>query len=232
LICNTIGDSNREQDFIDILKRNVMDGLITAVHSIGDEAYQDLKRPVVSCERDMGPSIPLVCSNHLQGGRMAAEALLAAGCRKVVQMGGTYNGRTPADDRHYEFKRVMEEAGVHVTTIEMSWRMVSYDYYRNMMNQYMEMYSHADGVFVADIGAYFCLANAKKRGIKVPEELKIIGYDGLEITRMAEPKITTIVQDIPLMARTCVNCMMGLLEGRQVESRNVIDVKLQKGGTV
>jgi LacI family sucrose operon transcriptional repressor len=232
LICNTIGVSNREQDFIDFLKRKAIDGIIVGAHSLKDEAYLELKQPVISFERDMGPKIPQVCSNHAQGGRIAAEQLLKAGCKQVIQLGGTYNGHTPADERHIEFKRVMEAAGANVTTIEMSWDMVGYDHYRTIMENYMELFSKVDGVFTADIGAYFCLAFAKKKGIKVPEELKIIGFDGLEITRMSDPYITTIEQDIPTLSRICVECMIDMLNGKKVESKYIVDVKLQEGGTV
>ena len=232
LICNTIGVSNREQDFIDLMKRKVIDGLIVAAHSLNNEAYQGLKRPVISFERDMGPNIPQVCSNHKQGGRLAAEKLLKAGCKQVIQLGGTYNGFTPADERHYEFKRVMEAAGASVTTIGMTWDIVSYEHYRRTMENYMELFSKVDGIFTADIGAYFCLAFAKKKGIRVPEDLKIIGFDGLEITRMSDPQITTIVQDIPAMARICVECMRDMLNGQKVESKYMVDVKVQEGGTV
>ncbi|HHU72541.1 MAG TPA: LacI family DNA-binding transcriptional regulator, partial [Clostridiales bacterium] len=164
LICNTIGVSNREQDFIDLMKRKAVDGLIVGSHSLKNEAYIGLKQPVISFERDMGPDIPQVCSNHAQGGRIAAETLLKAGCRQVIQLGGTFNGHTPADERHYEFQRVMEAAGAQVKTIEMSWDMVGYDHYRKTMETYMEMFSQVDGIFTADIGAYFCLSFAKKKG--------------------------------------------------------------------
>lgn len=232
LICNTIGISNREQDFIEFMKRKAIDGLIVGSHSLKNEAYAGLKQPVISFERDMGPGITQVCSNHKQGGMFAAEALLKAGCRQVLQLGGTYNGHTPADERHYEFQKVMEAAGADVTTVEMSWDMVGYDHYRKTMENYMEMFSQVDGIFTADIGAYFCLAFAKKKGIKVPEQLKIIGFDGLEIAKMSDPMITTIVQDIPTLSRICVTSIIDLLNGKKVESKYVVDVRMQKGGTV
>ncbi len=232
LICNTIGISNREQDFIDFMQRKAIDGLIVGSHSLGNEAYAGLKQPVVSFERDMGPGITQVCSNHTQGGQLAAQELLKAGCKQVLQLGGTYNGHTPADQRHYEFKRIMEAAGVEVTTVEMSWDMVEYNHYRSTMENYMEMFSQVDGIFTADIGAYFCLAFAKKKGIKVPEELKIIGFDGLEITRMSDPIITTIVQDIPVLARISATCIIDLIKGKKMEAKYIVDVSLQRGGTV
>ncbi|NLJ91409.1 MAG: LacI family DNA-binding transcriptional regulator [Clostridiales bacterium] len=232
LICNTIGISNREQDFIDFAKRKVVDGLIVGSHSLPNEAYIGLKSPVISFERDMGPGITQVCSNNAQGGRLAAEKLLKAGCKEVLQLGGTYNGHTPADQRHYEFKRIMEEAGVKVTTVGMSWDMVEYDYYRKTVENYMEVFDQVDGIFTADLGAYYALATAKKKGIKVPDQLKIIGFDGLEVTRMSDPVITTIVQDIPTLSRICVTCIVDLLNGKKVEPKYVVDVSLQEGGTV
>ena len=83
MICNTIEISNREQDFIDMLRQNVMDGIITGAHSLQDYAYLNLNKPVVAMDRNLGPDIPIIHSDHKAGGRMAARLLLDAGCRNV-----------------------------------------------------------------------------------------------------------------------------------------------------
>ncbi|MDO5550532.1 MAG: LacI family DNA-binding transcriptional regulator, partial [Lachnospiraceae bacterium] len=182
LICNTIEISNREQDFIDMLKQNVMDGIITGAHSLRNDAYLNLNKPVVAMDRDLGPTIPLIHSDHAKGGRLAAELLLEAGCKNVLQFGGAFRVQTPSNNRHMEFIRVMEEAGITVRTVEMAWNMMEYDYYRRLMIQYMDIYRNVDGVFTTDVGALYCLNIAMQRGIRVPEELHIVGYDGVDMT--------------------------------------------------
>ncbi|MDO5348738.1 MAG: LacI family DNA-binding transcriptional regulator [Lachnospiraceae bacterium] len=232
LICNTIEISNREQDFIDMLKQNVMDGIITGAHSLRNDAYLNLNKPVVAMDRDLGPTIPLIHSDHAKGGRLAAELLLEAGCKNVLQFGGDFRVQTPSNNRHTEFIRVMEEAGVTVRTVEMAWNMVEYDYYRRLMIQYMDIYRNVDGVFTTDVGALYCLNIAMQRGIRVPEELHIVGYDGVDMTRLFTPELTTITQDIPALARCCVDTMMDLLDGKPVEMEQILDVSIQRGGTV
>ena len=79
MICNTIEISNREQDFIDMLRQNVMDGIITGAHSLQDYAYLNLNKPVVAMDRNLGPDIPIIHSDHKAGGRMAARLLVSQG---------------------------------------------------------------------------------------------------------------------------------------------------------
>ncbi|NBH32852.1 LacI family transcriptional regulator [Clostridiaceae bacterium] len=232
LICNTIEISSREQDFIDMLKANVVDGIITGAHSLQDDAYHNLNKPVVAMDRNLGSDIPVIHSDHKAGGRMAAELLLEAGCRNVLQFGGSFRVHTPSNDRHMEFCRVMEENGAAVNTIELAWNMMGYDYYRNVMNQYMDIYRNIDGVFTTDIVALYCMDMAKQRNIPVPEKLHIVGYDAIDVTRLFTPNLTSIAQNIPLLAKTCVDTMMDLLDGKKVEMEQILDVSVQRGGTV
>lgn len=232
LICNTIEISSREQDFIDMLKANVVDGIITGAHSLRDDAYHNLNKPVVAMDRNLGSDIPVIHSDHKAGGRMAAELLLEAGCRNVLQFGGSFRVHTPSNDRHMEFCRVMEENGAAVNTIELAWNMMGYDYYRNVMDQYMDIYRNIDGVFTTDIVALYCMDMAKQRNIPVPEKLHIVGYDAIDVTRLFTPNLTSIAQNIPLLAKTCVDTMMDLLDGKKVEMEQILDVSVQRGGTV
>lgn len=232
LICNTIGISNREQDFIDMLKQNVVDGIITSAHSLENEAYHGLNKPVVALERNLGPHIPRIHSDHKKGGRLAAKLLLEAGCRNVLQFGCSFRTDTPDNDRHTEFRRVMEEHGISVKTVEKSWSMAEYDYYRKVMAQYMDIYREVDGVFSTDIGGLYCLDMAAHRGIQVPGQLKIVGYDAIDVTRLFTPELTSIAQDIRGLARACVDTMMNLLAGKAVKMEQVLDVSVQRGETV
>ena len=163
---------------------------------------------------------------------MAARLLLDAGCRNVLNFGGSFRVHTPSNDRHQEFNRVMEENGASVKTIEMAWNMMEYDYYCRIMEQYMDIYRDIDGVFTTDIGALYCLNIANQRGVKVPEKLHIVGYDAVDMTRLFTPKLTSIAQDIPGLATACVDTMMDLLDGKKVEMEQILPVSIQKGGTV
>ena len=90
----------------------------------------------------------------------------------------------------------------------------------------------ADGIFASDMGAIALYHFVTDMGIKVPRDLKIVGYDGTDFTRKVTPVVTAVCQDIPLLAKKCVDTIMKLIQGDQdIEYHQITDVYLQKGGT-
>ena len=69
------------QEYLDMLNRHIVDGIISGVHSLEIEEYQKIKKPIVALDRYLGADIPVVAVNHEKGGRMAAEELAGSGCR-------------------------------------------------------------------------------------------------------------------------------------------------------
>ena len=68
MICNTVGISDREKEYLDMLDRSMVDGIITGSHCLDGEAYLKQKKPIVSIDRDFGAPIPIVGSDHALGG--------------------------------------------------------------------------------------------------------------------------------------------------------------------
>lgn len=232
MVCNTVGISNREKEYLDMLQRNIVDGIITGAHSLDNEEYLKNDKPIVSLDHDFGPTIPIISSNHKQGGRLAAEKLIANGCKNVIQFAGSSKVRTPSNDRHIEFERIMKQNNIQVKTVETAWNVFTYDYYHEAVSKFMETYTDIDGVFTADIPAICCLNIARKKGIRVPEDLKIVAYDATDITRITDPVITAVAQNIGKLAKACVKTMINLIDGKKdCEYQQIFDVTMQEGGT-
>ena len=105
--------------------------------------------------------------------------------------------------------------------------------YAQMVEKYLDLFDDVDAVYAGDLLAVACMAVAEKRGIQIPEELKIIGYDGLDIGKFVNPPLTTVKQNIPQMAKCCVDTIMHLLDGdTEIEMKQICDVELIKGGTM
>lgn len=232
MVCNTVKTSDREKEYLDMLDRNIVDGIITCALSVEDTVYQQIDKPIVSMDHDLGPKIPLIHSDHKKGGRLLAEYLAGQGCRHVIQIGGFFQRNTPSNDRYQEFERVMNSRHISVRTLEMEWNRMDYSYYVGLMRNYTEELRQSDGLFASDMGAIALYHYATDLGIKVPEQLKIVGYDGTDFTRMMTPVITAVCQNIPLLAVKCVDTMIKLIQGdTDIEYHQVVDVSLQKGGT-
>lgn len=232
MVCNTVKTSDREKEYIDMLDRNIVDGIITCALSVEDTVYQQIDKPIVSMDHDLGPGIPLIHSDHRKGGRLLAEYLAEKGCRRVIQIGGFFQVNTPSNDRYMEFEKVMNRYHISVRTLEMEWNRMDYSYYVELMKNYMYELRSSDGIFASDMGAIALYHFASDMGIKVPEQLKIVGYDGTDFTRMMTPVVTAVCQNIPLLANKCVDTIMKLIQGESnIEYHQIIDVYLQKGDT-
>ncbi len=127
MLCSTVHEENGEKEYIDMLNRQMMDGIIMGSHSLDIDEYNGIVRPIVSLDRYINETIPIVMSDHEKGGTLAAEELLRCGCRKVLQIMGNRNVNTPAHLHHYAFEKKLLEAGVSVCTEEMPWNRWSFE---------------------------------------------------------------------------------------------------------
>lgn len=234
MLCCTIDTSNREKEYFDLLDKSIVDGIITATHTENDEEYLKINKPIVSLDRDFGNKIPLICSDHKKEGYLAAKKLLSCGCKNVVQFGGilTDKGNIIAGERHMEFERIMKLNNIHVYQELIERNRLDYQYYSEVAYHYIRHYNQADGIFAADTLAIYLYNYARKSGIKIPEQLKIVGFDGTEITRLANPQLTAIVQDIDKLAGACVDTLIKMIQGeKDLNYYQIIDVSFQEGGT-
>lgn len=232
MICNTVGISNRERDYLDMLERNMVDGIITGAHSLEDDDYLNLSKPIIALDRDFGGKIPLIHSDHQEGGRMAAEILIKAGCKNVIQFAGFRMVHTPAHQRHVEFERICEANGVRVTTIETAWNEFDYDYYKMIAQKHLGGDKDYDGVFSADAIVACSMNVLKQKGKRIPEDVCMIGYDGAIIGTFTDPPLTSIKQDIEKLAKCCVSTMLKMIDEKPYENHQVLEVTVNEGGTV
>lgn len=232
LVCNTIDIMNRQQDFLNMLEHNTVDGIITCVDALPDFNSRNGKA-IVCMDRNWGPDVPMVRSDHDQGGTMAGKAFLKAGCKKIIQFSADLDYTAPTNYRYRAMNKVLQDNGCEVVTIVTEWDALSYAYNKNIIWKYLDIIRTADGLLANDIGAMSCITVAQKVGIKVPEQLRIIGYDGTEMTNLTYPELACIVQDCVALAKCCVDMVLDMVDGNEPESMEVLfPVSWKQGGTV
>ena len=232
MVCNTVKHSDREAAYVEMLDRNMLDGLITCAWSAEAEVYRHMDKPIVSMDHNLGEGIPLIHSDHKTGGRIVAEHLLEKGCKRVLQLGDYFPVYTPSNDRYREFHRIMDEAGVEVRQLDLEWNRLDYEYYEKYLSEHLRDVKWSDAVFASDMGAIACYRFVTERGIQVPDHMKIMAYDGTDFTRMMMPVMTAVRQDITKLASSCADTVVRLVQRKEpVRMHRIIDVEFQKGGT-
>jgi LacI family sucrose operon transcriptional repressor len=232
MLCNTVKASNAELEYLDMLNRHIVDGVITGVHSLDAEDYQKINKPIVALDRYLGEHIPVVAVDHKEGGRLAAEALIRNGCKKILHFRGATEVESPYHERHYEFDRVMKKNQIETYSYELEWNRFDSEYYRKAVEDVFEKNIEFDGVFAVDALAIECMNEAIRRHHKVPKDIKFVAYDGTFITDMVEPKMTAVVQPIEGLARESVRLVCNLIGGKKyVNKQVVLGVEFRKGNT-
>lgn len=231
MICNTVGISRRERDYLDMLERSMVDGIITASHGLEVQEYMEQKKPIVSIDRDLGSQIPLIGCDHVKGGKLAAELMLGDNRKKVFLVSGI-SPNIVANERCEAFKEVLEANGVAVLQETMGWNMFSWDAHYKMAEELFGKHPDIDGVFGGDLAAVACMNVALQKGLRVPEDISIIGFDATNITSMVYPPVTAIRQNGELLAEISVNTLLDMIEERKnVPHRLILDVEIQYGKT-
>lgn len=232
MVCSTISMENSEEAYIDMLKRRMMDGVIMGTHSLGLDIYESVDRPIVALDRYINDTIPIVRSDHVQEGTLAAKCFYESGSRNVVQVTAARIVSTPAHDRHDVFQSCFESYGGTVHTLEMDWNHFDLDYNVKLTEKIFREYPEADGIFATDMQIGSCLRYAKAHGIKVPEQMKMVACDGTYLTLLNEKPVTAIVQPMEALAQAAADRMMQLIGGTAgIKSETVLGVSLREGET-
>ncbi len=232
MLCNTLKDSNAEEEYLDMLNRHIVDGVISGMSSLDESVYSKIRKPIVALDRYLGENIPVVAVDHKEGGRKAAEVLIANGCRKVLHFRSAVEGESLYHDRHMEFQKVMEAHQIETVCYTLDWRRLDTEYYHQVVDEIFAENLEFDGVFGVDRLAIECMNELIRRHKKIPRDVKIVSYDGTYITELVEPKVTTIVQPIDGLAEQSVKLLCELIGGKKYKNKQVIlRTQLRQGGT-
>ncbi len=228
MLCNSDGKPDKEVYYLDMLNEKKVSGIIAiSYNQIDDHINSDL--PIISFDRHFKNDVTCITSDNYDGGRQAAKTLNEAGCRKIAYV-GTINNHidTEVKYRKQGFESYCKQQDYNYLTYTVEDPINDYDQF---LDTFFEQHKDSDGVFVEnDNLAMKLIKKAEVLNIKIPEQLKVIGYDGIGFNDFFEPELTTIVQPLEAMAKASVDKLIKIIEeGSEVERIVLpIDVKLGK----
>ena len=228
IICNSQSDPHKEQEYLEMLAANQCDGIISSSHNLGIEDYEKVEAPIVAFDRNLAPNIPIISSDNFEGGKLAAQTLLKAGCKRIAMITGYDNSDSPTGLRQLGFNYQLEKAGIICP--------VPNDL--SLMRREMEIKSiicreNPDGIFVSDdLTAILVMKVAKSLGLSISKDIKVIGYDGTAFIRNFYPELATIHQPLEEIAKLCVEVLLKKIKGEKVNRDYVLPVSLVTGNSI
>ncbi|HFD4025233.1 TPA: substrate-binding domain-containing protein [Vibrio parahaemolyticus] len=226
ILCNTEGDNERMRQSINTLLQKRVDGLILMCSSLEGERIDVFERypdiPVVVM--DWGPMLftsDKIQDNSLRGGYLAAKYLIDCGHTEIGCITGPLI-KHQAQMRYEGYKRAMNEAGLEFNAnwiIESDFECEGgYQAFKKMA----ERGKLPSSIFVSnDMMAMGVINAANELGIKVPDDLSIIGYDDIHIAKFMSPSLTTIHQPKYRLGQAAVETLVRRLDDKSNEAQVV-----------
>jgi DNA-binding LacI/PurR family transcriptional regulator len=198
-------------------------------------------RPIKSFERlidpkmavvfggDLGGSkkFPFVDVDNVKGGLLATRHLIAQGCKNIVTITGDLKLQS-GRDRLEGFERGMSEAGRTVLDSSIIQGDYSQSKAEELTRTLLKRKTKVDGVFAANDQAAVGVINILlQNGIKIPDQVKIVGFDDSPAASRNIPAISTIYQPTRELGSEVAKSLIAILNGEDVEEK-ILDVKLIK----
>jgi DNA-binding LacI/PurR family transcriptional regulator len=183
--------------------------------------------PIVLIDRPLpGISLPLVASNHYQGGLLAMKHLLALGHRHIAFLARPHLELWSVAERYRAYQDALHHAGLEplpAILIGDDQELSSYTAYAQAdeatLTPLIAMLARPDrpsAIFASnDWIAMRAIRAAHHAGLHLPEDLSLVGFDNLDVSDYLSPPLTTVAQNTDLLGAEAARRLLALIEGER-----------------
>jgi DNA-binding LacI/PurR family transcriptional regulator len=219
---NTHESLEREAKYIRLAVQRWVDGILFVSSQDQLTAWESLKAsgiPCVAIDRiPVGYDGSSVTLDNLKAGELAANHLIELGHRRLAHISGPVQLRL-ARERLQGFQKALASQPVAQTTIIHSTGWNCEDGY-TAMNELLQHENLPTALFAAsDRLAIGAMHAAYKAGLRIPQDLSIIGLDDIEVAAFQYPPLTTVRQSFSEMARRAVNLLLLMLDNEMLQPK-------------
>lgn len=215
-------ESNNLQRITDTANENSVDGILIFVHDKNDYSlWQEIEKiniPIVIINANISSQFSSIEIDNYQGARDAVNYLLGLGHKNIAHISGPFHSLN-AQDRRNAYLDSLRKAGIHSRTeyiLEGNWRIDSG--YR-LMGRLLEQNEPPTAVFCAnDHMAIGAMKAIHDRGIRVPEDISLIGFDDSELSETVSPRIASIRQPLEDIGHIAATEMLRSIQDKSGET--------------
>ena len=228
LLCNISGPK-RELDYITMLQQNKVDGIIAITYS-PIEDYLSSNIPFVSIDRTYeDKAIACVSSDNQKGAELAAQVLISKGGTHFGFIGGHNKTINETKKRRLFFEKTILEAGFPCEVLDLE---EPYDNFLEEVEVFLRQHPEIDALFtINDFTAIDAISILEKLGKKVPEDVQVVGYDGIRQAEERTQYLSTIRQPIEEMATEAVQCLLDILDKKDRPLQITLPISYLEGKT-
>lgn len=222
-IFNSRNDEARELAVLDKLRDRQIDGLLFLTNHISGPRLRDRinedPRVILIDEDVSGAAVPRLFADNHSGGRAAAEHLLDKGHRHMAVVGGPRQ-MVSTEERLAGFRAALARHGLDVVPELIICGTFQTSFGTEALERLIQHDPVPTAIFaMADMLAIGILRGAKERGLDVPGDLSLVGFDDLENVDLLSPPLTTVRQSPDDLGRQGVRLLLDMIRDPSVAGR-------------
>lgn len=219
LLANLAGEGDADSALAMMLQYQV-DAVIIATSTPPEGfalACQHAGLPVVHVfgRKQARDPVPVITVDNVEGGRMVAEAMLARGIRRAAFIGGPADS-VASQDRLKGFRDAFSKSGGALLNATFAGD-YAYGCGRDSAETLLRHHPEVEGVFCGDdIIALGVLDVCRDRGLQVPRDISVVGFDNMDMAAWSPYRLTTVEQPIVAMVDAAIEQIAGHLDDASV----------------
>ena len=198
ILCNTDGNVDKQATHTDLLIKNQVAGILFVAAGISTELVEDLQArqvPLVVVDREVPDvAVDTVLTNHRRGGCQATQHLINLGHRRIACISGG-SDLSPSAERLTGYQMKLQESGIPFEDTLVVKGDFQYASGYRAAQQLLRLAEPPTAVFACnDLMAVGVISAATEMGLRVPEDLSVVGFDDVRLASFTNPPLTTIAQ--------------------------------------
>lgn len=219
ILCNTDGTMEKEKLYIDRLTQNYVAGLLVATTFLETSFYQAINIPFVALDRLIEPNIPSVVTDNFGGAKKGTEYLIECGAKSILCLRGPLGIKT-ADEREKGFYAATNAHNMNAQTVVAGF---DFNEAAKAVEQALQNDPSIDGIFASsDTAAIAAIKTIQDLQKQIPEQIQVIGFDGIELGTMISPELTTVCQDIYQIGQYATTMLIEQIEGKPLKEKTIV----------
>jgi LacI family transcriptional regulator len=221
ILCNSEDQPEREAAYLQLLRERQVDGVLIASSQMADETIEGLRAdsfPFVLVNRAAqdGEDLAVVVDNHAAAVEVVAH-LAALGHRRIGHIAGPQNTTTGRDRREGYEAGVRAHGLAHEPALVVEADAFSEDAGDRALGMMLAGPARPTAVFAAnDLIAVGMLQRLRRIGVRVPDDLSIVGFNDIPLAGLLEPALTTVRVPQLAMGVAGAHLLIDRLEGRPI----------------
>lgn len=227
ILCNSDFDSDKEKDYLRVLKEKMVDGVIYMSSSLEEETLNiinelDLKTVLVET-KDKEGRLPSVYIDNIQATYEATKYLIDKGLKNIAFAGVDKSIANAWGDRYIGYEKALKEASLAIDEDLVYFEGLKVKSGYKAAEKFISSNKKFDGVICAsDELAIGVINGLREKGINTPTDVSVVGFNDSDVASYFYPKLTTVKQPSYDMGSVAMRMLIKILNNKQLEKSEYI----------